>query len=42
MNTTNKDGRYYWHVQIYEEGGKLILLRKKGQTQVSLEEFRIR
>nr|WP_304751403.1 hypothetical protein [Rhodoferax sp.] len=42
MNTTNKDGRQYWHVQIFEEGGKLILLRKKGQAQVSLEEFRIR
>lgn len=41
LNTTNKDGRYYWHVQIYEEGGKLILMRKKGLPRVLLEEFRL-
>ena len=37
MNTTNRDGRQYWHVQIFEEGGELILLRKKGQAQVSYQ-----
>jgi hypothetical protein len=35
MNTTNKEGRIYWHVQIFEEDGKPILVRKKGQTRVS-------
>lgn len=42
MNTTTKDSRTYWHVQIYEEDGKMVLVRKKGQARVSLEEFRIR
>lgn len=31
MNQTHReDGRSYWHVQIYDEGGRLILHRRKG------------
>ena len=41
MNTTVKDDRTYWHVQIYEEDGKLTLVRRKGQPKIALDEFRV-
>ena len=41
MNVTSLESRSYWHVQIHDESGKLLLIRRKGQAKISLDEFRI-
>jgi len=41
MNMTLKEGRRYWHVQIYEEDGKATLVRKKGQPRIDLDPYRV-
>jgi hypothetical protein len=38
MHTTN-DGRFYWHVQIYEEDGRLVLHRKRGMKRIDVTKF---
>ena len=40
MNQTHPEGgRYYWHVQIYDEGGRLILHRKKGEDWPDITKY---
>jgi hypothetical protein len=41
MNTTAKEDRVYWHVQIFEEDAGLTLIRKKGQPKINMESYRI-
>ena len=41
MNTTIKDDRAYWHVQIFEEDNKLVLVRRKGQPKIILDKYRV-
>lgn len=41
MNVTSLETRSYWHVQIHNEDGRLTLIRRKGQTKINLDEFRI-
>lgn len=42
MNQTHLEGgRSYWHVQIYDEGGRLILQRKKGEGRPDITEYLI-
>lgn len=42
MNQTHReDGRYYWHVQIDDEGGRLILRQKKGENWPDITEYLI-
>lgn len=39
MNTTERDGRYYWHVHISKEKNKFFLQFKKGNQAVDLTEY---
>lgn len=39
MNTTEKEGRMYWHVQIFDQDGKIWLVRKKGEAKIDLSEY---
>lgn len=39
MNVTRLEDRVYWHVQIFREGERLILRRKKGFEKVDLTPF---
>lgn len=39
MNMTEKDGRYFWHVQIYREPGGFMLVRKKGESKIELDKY---
>ena len=41
MNMTQKTDRSYWHVQIFEEKGVLVLVRKKGEPKIALKEYTI-
>lgn len=41
MNTTAGAKRFYWHVKVVEEDGRLILQRKKGVAKVDLTSFLI-
>jgi len=41
MNMTTKETRAYWHVQIFLEGGKPTLVRKKGQPKIDLIEYQL-
>lgn len=41
MNMTVKPDRSYWHVQIYEEANKPVLVRKRGQPRVDLTPYRL-
>jgi hypothetical protein len=36
MNMTVNEDRSYWHVQIYEDDGKPVLVRKKGVPRIDL------
>ena len=41
MNMTTKENeRSYWHIQIFEDGGKATLVRKKGVPRIDLARFR--
>ena len=39
MNVTEKETTMYWHIQIFEEQGQLVLVRKRGQPRINLAEF---
>lgn len=39
MNTTDSEGRFYWHVSIIKEGENLILYRKKGAARIDLNKY---
>ena len=39
MNTTQLEGRFYWHVQIYQENKRLFLQRKKGVEKIDLTRY---
>src|SRR5436309_5328233 len=41
MNTTQLEGRFYWHVQIYQENKRLFLQRKKGVEKIDLTRYLI-
>lgn len=36
MNMTRRDGSFYWHIQIFEENGRFMLVRRKGKTKYEL------
>ncbi|HTR80187.1 MAG TPA: hypothetical protein VMM58_01070 [Bacteroidota bacterium] len=38
-STTQEDGRLYWHIQIFEEEGELILHRKKGNEWPNVSKY---
>ncbi len=39
LNTTEKENRSYWHVQVHNEDGKYILRRKKGFDHIDVSEY---
>lgn len=39
MNVTHKEDRFYYHIQVTEEGGRLYLVRKKGQPKIELTKY---
>jgi hypothetical protein len=39
MNITSTEERFYWHVQIFREGERLELVRRKGQPRIDLTAF---
>jgi hypothetical protein len=41
MNMTSLETRFYWHVQIHDESGRLVLVRRKGQAKIPLDEYKI-
>ena len=41
MNVTKKGEKTYWHVQIFQEGDKPILVRKKGQPRINLLQYQL-
>lgn len=41
MNVTENDERFYWHIQIAEEGGKHVLVRRQGQPRIDLTPYRL-
>jgi hypothetical protein len=42
LNTTKKEDRFYWHVQIYNDGGKLFLRRKQHADPIDLNRYKIK
>lgn len=44
MNVTKNEeqGRYYWHIQIFNENGAFHLVRKKGQPKVDLAPYLVK
>jgi hypothetical protein len=41
MNRTVKEDRFYWHVQIFMDAGRPMLVRRKGQERIDLSKFLI-
>jgi len=41
LNVTELEDRNYWHVQIFDEDGEMMLRPKKGNARVSLTEYLI-
>jgi hypothetical protein len=41
MNVTEKDNRFYWHVNIRQENKRLFLLRKKGAARIDLSPYNL-
>lgn len=41
MNVTEKEDRFYWHVQISQDQGEFWLVRKQGQPKIRLNDFLI-
>jgi hypothetical protein len=39
LHTTELENKYYWHVSIVEEKGKLMLRTKKGFSQIPLNKY---
>ena len=39
MHVTEKPSEMYWHVEIYKEGNKLVLHRKKGMELIDLTSY---
>jgi hypothetical protein len=39
MNTTDSEGRFYWHVSIVKDGENLTLYRKKGAARIDLTKY---
>lgn len=41
MNISEIENRYYWHVEIYESEGKLVLHRKRGSKLIDMMQYLI-
>lgn len=41
MNTTEGEKRFYWHVRVMEDEGRLILQRKRGTARIDLTSYLI-
>jgi hypothetical protein len=39
MNITQREDRMYWHVSIYNEQGRLVLHRKRGEERIDLTKY---
>lgn len=39
MNVTHKEDRFYYHVQVSQEHGKFVLIRRKGQPRIDLSKY---
>jgi hypothetical protein len=39
MNITEREDRFYWHVHIFQDGGKFLLARRKGAERIDLTRF---
>lgn len=39
LNITEKEGKFYWHVHIFQEENEFILHRKKGFEKISLTKY---
>lgn len=39
MNITEKPERFYWHVSIFDEDGRLVLRRKRGYERIDLTKY---
>ena len=36
MNITEREDRFYWHVHIFQDGGRFLLARRKGAERIDL------
>lgn len=41
MHTTEGEGRFYWHVNISQDGTNLMLYRKRGASRIDLNQYRV-
>ncbi|MFN8658167.1 MAG: hypothetical protein U0105_17655 [Candidatus Obscuribacterales bacterium] len=39
MNITQKDDRFYYHIQVSQENSKFLLVRRKGQPKIDLTKY---
>jgi hypothetical protein len=39
MNVTQREDRMYWHVSIFDEEGRLVLHRKRGEERMDLTRY---
>lgn len=39
MNITHKEDRFYYHIQVSQESGKFLLVRRKGQQKIDLTKY---
>jgi hypothetical protein len=42
MNVTRKEEKFYWHVQIYRDAKKFVLIRRQGQPKIDLTKYLVR
>jgi hypothetical protein len=39
MNVTQRDDRFYWHVSIFQDEGRFVLHRRRGEPRIDLTRY---